>query len=49
MSVRRAPRRFQGERRMLVAANFRRVPYWIGTAAWIAFFVSPVVVGWLIG
>lgn len=34
---------------MLVAANYRPWPYWLGTAAWIAFFVSPIVPGWLIG
>ena len=49
MSAVAPPRRFVGERRMLVAANYRRWPYWVGTAVWIAFFVSPVVPGWLIG
>lgn len=41
--------RFAGERRMVVAANYRRVPYWLGTAAWIVYFVAPVVPAWLIG
>ena len=49
VAARRAPKRLIGERRMLVAANFRPWPYWLGTAAWVGFFVSPVVPGWLIG
>ncbi len=34
---------------MLRAANFRGRWYWTGTAGWIAYFVSPIVPGWLIG
>lgn len=43
------PTRLRGERRMVVAASYRARPYWLGTLAWIAFFVSPIVPGWLIG
>ena len=43
------PRRLAAERRLLVAANFRPVQYWIGTLGWIAYFVSPIAPGWLIG
>ena len=38
-----------GERRLLKAANFRGRWYWVGTAGWIAYFVMPIVPGWLIG
>ena len=41
--------RLNGERRMLHAASFRGRWYWTGTAGWIAYFVSPIVPGWLIG
>lgn len=38
-----------GERRLLGAANFRGRWYWVGTAGWILYFVSPIVPGWLVG
>ncbi|MEZ5257855.1 MAG: ABC transporter ATP-binding protein, partial [Ilumatobacteraceae bacterium] len=41
--------RLHGERRLLRAANFRARWYWLGTLGWIAYFVSPIVPGWLIG
>jgi len=44
----RPPRRFVGERRLIVAANYRSWHYWVGTAGWITFFVSPIAPGWLI-
>lgn len=40
---------FAGERRLLHAANYRPRHYWLGTAAWLMFFTSPIVPGWLIG
>ena len=42
-------RRFRSERRLIIAANFRPRQYWIGTAGWIAYFISPIAPGWLIG
>jgi ATP-binding cassette subfamily B protein len=49
MNTSTPPTRLRGERRLLIAANYRGWPYWLGTAGWIAYFVSPVVPGWLIG
>jgi ATP-binding cassette, subfamily B, bacterial len=39
---------FLRERRALRLANFRAREFWIGTAAWIAFFAYPLFPGWLI-
>jgi ATP-binding cassette, subfamily B, bacterial len=39
---------FLRERRALRLANFRAREFWIGTAAWIAFFAYPLLPGWLI-
>lgn len=36
------------ERRALRLANFRAKEFWIGTAAWLLFFLYPLVPGWLI-
>jgi ATP-binding cassette, subfamily B, bacterial len=41
--VRRTP-----EARMVRVVNYRGRPFWIGTLAWIAFFVFPLVPGWLL-
>jgi ATP-binding cassette, subfamily B, bacterial len=38
---------FDGERRMVHLANYRVRWYWVGTACWIAWFVTPLVPGWL--
>ena len=37
------------ERRIITAANFRPVQYWLGMAGWTMFFISPILPGWLIG
>jgi ATP-binding cassette, subfamily B, bacterial len=36
-----------GERRMVHLANYRVRWYWVGTACWIAWFVTPLLPGWL--
>lgn len=37
------------ERRMFRAVSFRGHRYWIGNAAWIVYFVWPLLPGWLVG
>ncbi len=36
------------ERRALRMANYRRRPFWMGSAVWVTFFFYPLIPGWLI-
>ncbi len=36
------------EFRMARVVNFRGRPYWIGTVAWVVYFIMPLLPGWLI-
>ncbi|MGE0878404.1 MAG: ATP-binding cassette domain-containing protein [Acidimicrobiia bacterium] len=49
MTGRTLRRRRIGEARGLWAASFRPKHYWVGTAAWIAFFIAPLAPGWFLG
>lgn len=39
---------FDGERRVIRIVNYRPKWYWVGTVAWILWFVTPLGPGWLI-
>lgn len=49
MSANPLSRTFHGERRMIHLVGYRGRWYWLGSAGWTVWFVTPLATGWLVG